>query len=169
MESLTWDDAELYEVSSVVEVRYDDVFALVPVNETVLRDFFYVMGMIPPIVGFVRRTEKTDIQRGSKEISARESMVRWSLPQARQRHSAVTTATDAVVHSFTSQAISRVLTAMSDFLADAEGPLAKNRRKIFRNVRLVDALVAAVKAIYRPAPRTVPISCHIGVRPFSMR
>jgi hypothetical protein len=75
MESLTWDDAELYTLNAVSEVRYDDVFALLPVTESVLRDFYFCMGLIPPVATFVRRTADADLKAQARDMNARDSMV----------------------------------------------------------------------------------------------
>jgi hypothetical protein len=52
------------------------------------------------------------------------------------------------------KAMQRVVAAMHTFLDDAEGPLGKTRRKIFRAVRCVDAVIAIVQTIFRAAPGT---------------
>jgi len=56
MESLAWDDAKLYQIAAVVEPRYDDVYAIVPVAPNTLLDFNYLMGLLPIVDNFIRRT-----------------------------------------------------------------------------------------------------------------
>jgi len=56
MESLTWDDAKLYQIATVVEPRYDDVYAIIPVVPNTLLDFNFLMSLLPVFDNFIRRT-----------------------------------------------------------------------------------------------------------------
>jgi inositol 1,4,5-triphosphate receptor type 1 len=59
LDALTWDSAELYELSASTVMAYDDAFTLMQVSDDLVKKFHYVAGVVPILKSYLAERMET--------------------------------------------------------------------------------------------------------------
>jgi hypothetical protein len=73
MSSVKWDSSVLKKVELLLEVNFDDAFAVVPIDNEIVKNFNFIMGVVPVLQAFIDRYHGKKIER----LTAEEYLVRF--------------------------------------------------------------------------------------------
>jgi len=150
--SIKWESSVLRTTSLLKSVNFDDAFNIIPVPQDLLRDFNYLVGVIPVLDEFIKRYHGKPIQRMTPEEYRVTSLSPHYFSSPRSQP------------PLFFQFISTALFSLKGFLNEG-GEIQRSKQDLLRTTRVVEMLIKVLQVPFKSPPgfESVPGFNHQGL------